>query len=254
MRDRKLIKELAHTLKKDRYEMDEAHLEKTVCLARCIYRGENPKQRIGFGGLLMRQVRFMGWRVWLIQIFSLFIMLAGIHTVFGNRTLNSSHISYILCGTAILMVWALTPVIARSFKYKMHEVETASYFSGSRILIAQMIMIVGGVMVMLFAIILFTSVRYEYGISEITFSLFLPFFASGNLYLYLLRHVRPHVLIRVCNAVGGILIAVILFLDRSRTFNLIKLPKTIGWGMCIVGIIFCAIQVRCMWEQKAVEI
>ena len=58
---------LKESLKNATPPTDVAHFEKTqaACADALVYRAS--RQRIGFGRFLLLQVRFIGWRIWLIQ-------------------------------------------------------------------------------------------------------------------------------------------------------------------------------------------
>lgn len=243
---------LADALCKGMPEIDEVHLEKTICLAQCVYRERKCRQRIGFWRMLLRQVKFMGMRVWGIQAILLLFILGIFHTFMGSTQFMVRHISYILCAVTVIMLWVMMPVIARSLKYKMYEIENASLFSGSRLLLAQMMIIAGGVIAMFSVLLWFAKARYSFGMNEVVCSIILPSFVSGNLYLYLLRHVRPQRFLRACNLTGIILLAVIGIMDR-RVLSLVELPAVLSWGGCFLGLAFCAVQVRGLWKQTAVE-
>ena len=233
-------------------EVRQEHLEETIAQTKALYERQGRRDRIGFGGLLLRQIRFIGWKVWLMQLVLLIVIIRIIGFAFIVSG-SGRHISYFLCGSGILTVWAAVPVIERSIRYKMYEIENTTLFSGGRLMTARFVIVFSGILVMVIAMMCLMTVRYMYSFSEVVFSFILPLMAAASLFLYLFRRLKAESVLKGCNLAGGISIVAILFLDRGSGYNPMDIPLAAGWMVCALCLTLSIIQVRKIWERESCE-
>lgn len=247
LKNSKLEDEISRVLQSTTPEISENHLSQTILLTEEVYRKYGTKERIGFGGLMLRQFRFIGWKMWLIQGLCLFVFIRAVRILFREEFMDARHISYILCLASIMIAWAIVPMVGRSIRYGMFEIENSALFSCGKLLLAQLLVIEGGGLAVLGTIFWFMTTRYLYPFSELAFALFLPLLAVTGLFLYLFRRGRVGTIVKLCNITGGILIAGILLTARNGICNLMELPKAGGWLACGICLAVCMIQIREIW-------
>lgn len=247
LKNSRLEEEISSALQNRMPEISENHLKQTILLTEEVYRKHGAKERIGFGGLVLRQFRFIGWKMWLVQGLGLLVFIRVIRILFQQEFMDVRHISYILCLASIMISWAVVPMIGRSIRYGMFEVENTAFYSCGKLLLAQLLVIEGGGLAVLGSIFWFMTTRYLYQVSELVFSLFLPLLAVTGLFLYLVRRGRIGAIVKYCNIAGGIVIAVIILMGRKGICNLMELPKAGGWLACGLCLAVCIIQIRKIW-------
>lgn len=75
MKNDAFITELRKEFREKQPEICEKHLEKTAGMVKTIYTSRQNSlsrtRRIGFGELVLRQVRFIGWKIWCLQLLAL---------------------------------------------------------------------------------------------------------------------------------------------------------------------------------------
>ena len=106
--------------------------DRTALLSTQAYRTAlGRKLSLNFRGLLLRQVRYTGWMVWLWQAVLFLGIMAVYHVLF--RTVEGTvdlffyrRLQDFLCGAGILSAWSSVPFLFRSYRWNMAEVEAAS--------------------------------------------------------------------------------------------------------------------------------
>ena len=249
---KKLAGEINAEIRRRTPEIHQEHLEDTILHAKALYERRGKRERIGFWGLLLRQVRFIGWKVWFIQFVILIILIRMIGFIFLASG-PARHIPYVLCASGILMVWTAVPMIERSIRYRMFEIENTTLFSAGRLMTARLIIISGGIFVMAAAVMCLMTIKFLYSFSEVVFSFILPLMAASALFLYLFRRLKIQSLMKGCNLAGGTSITIVLLLDRVSGYNPMDLPKTAGWILCILCLMLSIVQVIKMWEKECYE-
>ena len=136
----------------------------------------------GFLRLLASQVRCVGKLSLGLQllIFIFVLIVVTALTEEGPRGLvylqNKGVL--ILCVSAVAAAWSSVPAFARSFRYNMAELEEASYFSLSRLMMARIVVCMGSAGIMAASIGGFVFVRNIVCFNELAAYLILPFLLS----------------------------------------------------------------------------
>lgn len=146
-------------------------MEKTAGMVKTFYTSRQNSlsraRRIGFGELVLRQVRFIGWKIWCLQLMVLVGMFCALHTILENMEVASRHLPYLLFAMAVMLAWMAVPMMGRSLRYHMAEVESASLFSAGRLMAARLLITEAGAVVLMAGMICITAAGNIYRFSEI---------------------------------------------------------------------------------------
>lgn len=141
----------------------ENHLKETQRLAGEVQPVFAGRCQLSFGGFMAKQVRFLAWKIWFLQGMVLALLCAVFFTVYGMR-LNSMpdvlsgnvfdgmpggvsvewaerFFARFLCGCSGVIAACAVPVLQRSIRYRMFEVERVTRFSVRGGLTAQLLFI-----------------------------------------------------------------------------------------------------------------
>lgn len=225
-------------------EISEKYLHSTLLLADRELQQKRQKSRIGFQKFLILQAKYMGIQTWIIQG----LLLSGICVILPSLLrhylahLTSHGIAALLCCFSIFLAMNSILFTYRSSRYRMWEIETASYFSFARLLAAKMLLAGIGDIVLLGAIFTVTSLNTSCDRASILFYLLIPFLFTRYGNLLLQRHIS-FAKLQICygwiyfGLPGGIFLlnrCVPICFDQS--FSL-------GWGgICLVLILACIYQ------------
>lgn len=204
MKERELEYRLRHCLNRASGQMSESTFMQTLRQARLEQKMKTERKRIGFWRFFLSQIRYVGYRVWIVQLVTL--VFAGgvlINLCRDALFLTPKRIAMLMCEAAMLVFLTGVPIIYRTYRFKMQEVEAASRFSLSKILLARLAIVGAGDMVMIGVLAGITSMKTVY---------------SGN---DALKYMLVTFLILCCCGVGVL-----------RYAGLQKFPYTCG-GMCL---------------------
>lgn len=148
--EKELENRLRECLGNSQEEPDGAALMQTIRMARIEQQMSQSRQRIGFEKFLLLQIKYIGYRTWIMQA----VLLAGAAGILlrlrGNGYFMApKRLAMLMCGFAVLIFLTAVPGVCRTFRFKMHEVEAASRFSASWILLARILIAGIGDLVMI---------------------------------------------------------------------------------------------------------
>lgn len=106
--------------------------------------GRGTRQRIGFWRLMLCQVRFIGWRIWLWEAALTAFGAAAAKTVLGESYFTVRRAAFLTSSLGVMISMILAPFVYRSVRYGMMEIETASYFSAKRLLLCRAVLVFAG--------------------------------------------------------------------------------------------------------------
>lgn len=152
-------------------------------------KNKNKQTNMKFGTFLKLQIKFTGWRVWGMQ--SLILLIIYILFETSKHILlvrNGRYIAFYLCCLAVLTMLTALPIISRTFKYKMYEIEMSSKISNGKLLMANLVIVAIGNIVMLCTILWLSSLNTSLSQGRILVYLLLPYLVTCNSFLYLLGH------------------------------------------------------------------
>lgn len=215
-------------------------VQTTCVLLDTIVEEKRRRKRIGFGSFMKRQVSFVGWKIWFMQGV-LFFLLYGIFTIpfSGYFRMNVSYMAFFLCCLTVLLMMSAAPILYRSVRYTMYEVELVCRFSMISLLFARICIIGIGNLAMLGGVLGVTVVRSALRMESALLYILLSFLAAGGGFLYLLGHWPAEKFLNGSIGFGSALIGLLFLLRRiypaffTQTF-------TAGWAaVCLVLFAFC---------------
>lgn len=175
------------------HEAPQAHSgqARTAALARTIVAQRGAVVHIGFAEFLGEQMRFIGWKIWLMQALVLITLNALLHVRFSDHyILYPSLAARLLCCCSVLVLATALPFMHNATLYRMHEVEAATRFSSLRLLAAKLVLIGIGDVVMLGGILVFSLYQTPLSLPHTLLCLTLPFLLAASGSLRLLRHLH----------------------------------------------------------------
>lgn len=237
--------DLKDALKSSNTQISEAHLKKTLLLTRQEMCRKSNRVRISFGTFLSLQIRFIGWKIWMVQGVMLTVVCSMLSISFGNiLSHNQGHIAMLLSGIAILVLMMAIPFIHRALRYKMHETEAATYFSSIKLLTAKLLIIAVGDIFMLSGIFILTILKTQLNMGSVLLYLMLPFLLASYGCLYLIGHISAERFSSYCIGMCVILLGVVVLLNRFCPIFFYQ-SFSVGWMIiCFILLLFCISQYR----------
>lgn len=201
------------------------------------------RRRIGFGAFLKRQIRFVGWKIWLLQGMLLLILYGFFAAMEADfLTENIRFMAYFLCCLSVLVILSAVPVFYRCVRYAMYETELVSRFSTVKLLLAKVILIGIGDVVLLFILlwitVFHTNLRAE---SALLYILFPALMAVAG-FLYLLGHI-PAERLQIGSVGFGCILLCVFFLLKQFFPLFFEQSFSAGWAAACVLLLFV-----CGWQ------
>lgn len=218
-------------------------LQETITHARAAVVQQGNVERIGFAAFLRRQVRFIGWKIWLMQALCLLFANGMLNHTFGTVYFTYPRLMMqCLCCLSVLVMLTALPFLYEAVRCRMHEVEAATRFSATRLLAAKLILIGAGDLVMMAGLWLFAYMLTPLDAQLILLCLILPFLLAASGCLTLLDRLTPT---HFCS--GSILWAALVCLAfslisrQALTLSVFFWP---GLALCFVLIGYCLCTLR----------
>lgn len=216
----------------------ETALQETVAQARAAVGRQGAVARIGFAAFLGRQVRFIGWKIWLLQALCLLVANGLLCTSFGMAYFTHPRLLVqCLCCLSVLVMLTALPVLYESVRCRMHEVEAATRFSATRLLAAKLLLIGAGDLAMLAVLWLSACRLAPLDAAWIPLCLLLPFLLTASGCLTLLERLTPA---RFCS--GSVLWGALLCLGFSLASHQALTPSALFWpslALCLILTGYC---------------
>lgn len=230
---------LKESLKSTAPPADVTHYEKTqaACADALVYR--TSRQRIGFGRFLLLQVRFIGWRIWLIQGAILACVLTSLLLPVMDH-LSLGELTKTICALSLLTGTIVGPLFYLSFYYRMHEIETATRFSSAKLFAAKSIIIMTGNIVLLAGSFFTAYITTDLASLIIALALLLPFLlsVSGALYCWTHFHVTTALY-------GGLMwnaLLLVLIISTPQLYERFSEHPILCAGIGLFSFFFCMVQ------------
>lgn len=190
MRNKEVEEKIRQALRQAPAVTTDTHLEDTLFLAREEACRKLARKRISFLHFLIGQIRFMGWKIWIIQGILLFLT-GGMLFRFDRYHVTLQTMIKLLFGLSVLTFMTVLPFLYRSVRYQMQEVEAATRFSSARLLLARIIIIGTGDITMIGCVFYITILKTGIPAGSAALYLFFPFLLAGSVCLYMLGHLPP---------------------------------------------------------------
>lgn len=158
-------------------QMSEEHLVHTIRKARIAYQNRRRRERIRYHSFLLRQVRFVGASVWLLQGLLLLcaFWLFGLADIIDVSNFAPRYLPVLLGCFSVFTSMTSIPFIGRSAQYRMLETEIASRISIPKLLLTRILIIGTGNILLLTVSFLLASTKAELGTGSIALYLLLPY-------------------------------------------------------------------------------
>lgn len=180
------------------------------------------------------QLRFVGWRIWALQgalLLGSLLALAGLAKGAGTELI--AILPQLLFYLSLLVSGAVLPILYRSFRYKMHEIEATTYYATPRILLAKLIVVGVGDLASLAAIALLAVLKTAMPLESAVLHLLCPFLLAICSILHLANHYHIKELVPGGAAVYGLLILGYELLQDG-------VPAAFGRGTGLFWALICA--------------
>ena len=266
--DRKQYEDLKNALKIDvtAYEKTEdedtqgrraqSHRERVLVSVRRMQALQMPKKRIGFLEFMLRQIPFMGKDLWLPQGLAAITVFWVIYLSFDGwlEYMSIRHIPLLMGVLAVVLVMESVPLMLRSYRYQMHEIETASRMSISRLLIAELILLAAEDLAV-FSLCAGISARTA-GIPAVRTAIYflLPLLAAGTGCVQIIRRTREGEEISwrlgICEGYCAVLVLTLVFLFDIRPAAYDRFGI---WGICTAGALLMFVLSVRMWIRESTE-
>lgn len=203
------------------------------------------RRRINYSEFLKRQLRFIGWPIWLMQGTALIMLCIVFNGPLNFYLENSAKgIAFLLCCLSVLVLLSSVPMIHRSIRYKMHEIELSTRFSSVKLLLAKLLIIGVGNIVMLSAIFLLTIANTSLQTESVLLYLLLPYLAACGGFLYLLGHIPADKFEVYSVGLCCLMLTVFTMLSRFHS-NFFRQTFSAGWlFVCLLLMLFSISQLR----------
>ena len=231
-------------------------VDRTALLSVQAYRNALGRKRsLSFWGLLLRQVRYTGWMVWLWQAVVFLGIMAVYHAFFRTAEGTVDLFLYrrfqnFLCAAGIISAWSSVPFLFRSYRWKMTEVEAATRCSILYLRAAQMLLIGGGAVLMVAGVAGTALWQTAAGTEEVGAYLVFPFLLLGSCILYFLRRGRESCLFRDSSAAGVLILAASLGWSRAVQETGYEPENSVVWSLCGAAVLVLGYQI---WKWKKEE-
>ena len=233
--------------------MRDEHMKETICLVKKEIAKKAERSRLSFWQFLKTQIRFIGWKIWTMQMIIIGIMCLCMTEFFGKYYMeHSEELPGILMILSIVVLMTAIPFLYRSFRYRMQEVEAVTYASSVRLMMARLFIVAVGDGVTLGSIYVITILYSSIPKMIILLCLSIPFFAVGNGCLFLAGHLKPKYFLH--GSIGLCMVMIGLFLHKELWLKI--LFQSGIYGLLISGllILLCAYQIWNMQKSSYVEL
>lgn len=214
-------------------ECNPAHLEETANKARLALQAQTKQRPIGLFRFLLRQVWHVGYIVWGVQ--AVIIILACLVLSASYRGIPDSLARYfpvLLSCYAVMLSAVSIPLLYRSAKYHMLELEASTQASLPKLILANMILAGLGDIVAIALVLLLTGTKSQIGLYHALIYLLLPFLISCMGIFGLIEKRSVYVQAAYCIAV--MLVFMVAFYFAAEQVLLWSILSALGIPVCIV--------------------
>lgn len=147
-------------------EKKSEQIEKIMEMSKADRLSERKKARTGFTEFLIRQIPFIGWKMWSIQalvMITALIFFCGTDRGAVDMTwlLTGRQLAFWVGALGTVMAMIGIPYVMQSFRYRMYEMEKAAKNGFARMLLSRMVVLsVGDLVTVLLCMIMISSKNY----------------------------------------------------------------------------------------------
>lgn len=160
------------------------------------------RRRIGFLAFLRRQIRFLGWKIWMAQSFLMLFFYKMLDVLYSRLGVRESRVALLLCSVSVLTLFLAMPSLYQSMRCGMYEMECATRFSSWKVLAVRLILISAGNMLLFGGFWVIAALKTPLQAGSILLYLLLPYLAVKSGMLYLLVHLPVRRFAQGSNGLG----------------------------------------------------
>lgn len=243
MRNEILEKELRQSLRQFPVAINKEQFARTLTLVQeeaCL---KQRRARISFTCFLWKQIKFIGFKIWMVQGIFLFFINRILSRLY-ERLVNPQNMAKLLFSLSVLVCMSVLPFLYRSVRYQMQEVEAATRFSCTKLLLARLIVIGIGDLTILSGIFLTTMVQTVLPADSTFLYLCFPFLLAGSGCLFMLEHFAPRQFLMGSFLFCTILALVFCVIPEQYGFCFQQSFSAVWSAICSLLLICCIRQVR----------
>lgn len=169
----------------------ESGLSRTIALAKIEAGKQKRSERISFARFFWLQGKYVGWKIWAAQLCMLLLITALTVSTFGTGFMQIPvyAIRYLSAFSGLIMLSAV-PFFCRPGRWKMSELEAASYMSSKTLLAAKLIWTGAGNISVLTGVFLVMTRHSVLDTLRTGLCLLFPFLCMAAGCLFFLSHLR----------------------------------------------------------------
>lgn len=229
------------------------HMRETIYLARQEIGKKTKQRRLSFGQFLKTQIRFIGWKIWMMQMIILGLIYFCMLDFFGKyHTEHPENLLKLLMVLSIIVLMTAIPFLYRSTRYRMQEIEAVTYVSSVRLMLTRLLIIALGDGVILGCIYIMAISNSIIPKQVIFLCLSIPFFATCNGCLFMAGHFKPQYFLQ--GSIGLCIAMIGLLLYKGVWFEM--LFQNVIYGLIIYSLLLllCIYQIWNMKNSSYVEL
>lgn len=231
---------------------DESHLHATILLARRETCQKQRRKRISLIRFFGKQLSFIGWKIWIVQAIFL-LSVYGVFSDFFDYPWTSLRLAKLLFCLSVAVFMTALPLLYRSVRYRMQEIEAVARFSSAKLLLARLIGIGIGDIALLGGIFLFTLAKSSLSTDSAVFYLCFPFFLAGGVCLFMLGHFPPGKFLAGSFLFCSALILAFSVPPGQCAFRYLPLSPAARFILCALLAAFCAKQLLYITKNSSYE-
>lgn len=139
-REMHLEQKLTHSLHQTSLAVNDIHLRTTILLSRKEVFQKQNRKRISLTRFLVKQIPLIGWKLWGFQAVFL-LSVYGVLSDLSDYLKSPLRLAKLLFCLSIMVVMTALPLLYRSIRWQMQELETTTHFSLIKLLLARLIVI-----------------------------------------------------------------------------------------------------------------
>lgn len=229
------------------------HMNETICLVRKEIAKKAERKRLSFWQFLKTQIRFIGWKIWLLQLGVLGVVCACMTGFFEKYyTEHPEDLPRLLMVLAVIVLMTAIPFLYRSIRYRMQEIESVTYVSSVRLMTARLFIIAAGDSVILASMYVMAISNSIIPKMLLFLCLSIPFFASCNGCIFMVGHLKPEYFLQ--GSIGLCMAMIGLLLYKGVWLELLFQNGIYGLLICVLLLILCIYQIWTMHESSYIEL
>lgn len=242
MRNKDFYNIVRHSLHQTPVPANDEHLAHMLSLSKKEISRRQNRERISYARFLSMQIKYVGWKIWAAQGVFLLIIRSLLTRFYGRD--DPKYMMRLLSALSVLVLMTALPLIYRSVRCQMQEVEAATRFSSVKLLMAKLTMIGIGDLFLLGTIFLSALWKSSLRADSVFFTLCFPFLLTGSVCLFLLGHLNARQFF--VGSTGFCSLCILFSCVGLRHFeNLLCPPLSLGWALtCALLMLFCIRQFR----------